>query len=87
MPLKINNFNSMKKWITYTTLCFLLAGTLHLRMVAQQPVISVFSEGKSLNEVLEEVSAGYNIKFAFDAGSFQHIATNFSLEKITLDNF
>jgi ferric enterobactin receptor len=77
----------MKNYLKIITLTVFLSGVFHFQMAAQQPLISVSSDGKPLEEVLEEISVIHNISFAFDAVSFRKISTEFSLEKITLEDF
>ncbi len=54
---------------------------------AQQPVISFSSEGTSLSIVLEEISAKYNVRFAFDSDKFKNIETRFFLKNSPLEDF
>lgn len=58
-----------------------------LKVGAQNPVINYISEGNSLSSVLEEISNQYELKFAFNSGSFQNIKTNFNLKDATLGEF
>ena len=54
---------------------------------AQQKEITVYSENKPMSAVLNEISERNNLKFAYDAESFQHIVTNFELENVSFHDF
>jgi len=55
--------------------------------IAQQMKITYSAKEKPLNEVLEEISLQYNIKFAFDADSFHKIKTSFNIEESSVKQF
>ena len=50
---------------------------------AQQVKITYSANQKPLNEVLEEISAQYPVKFAFDSDSFQKIITSIDVKEST----
>jgi ferric enterobactin receptor len=54
---------------------------------AQQIEITYSSKGFSLNNVLEDLSSDYNLKFAFDADSFQQIKTSFDIKQSSINEF
>jgi len=54
---------------------------------AQKESITVFSEGKRLSEVLEDITERNGIKFAYDAGTFQKIQTQLSVREYSLGEF
>lgn len=56
-------------------------------VAAQQPVISARYENKPLNAVLAELSEKYQVKFAYDADSFQEIEVSFDIQHIPLNDF
>jgi len=58
-----------------------------VKVNAQQPVITYSSKGEPLSFVLEELSNRYDLKFAFNSGTFQNIETSFDLKEATLDEF
>lgn len=75
----------MKIQIKYIAIAILLL-VFHFGF-AQQVKITYSSKGKALNEVLEEISSQYNVKFAFDSDSFQKIETSFSLKESSPEQF
>lgn len=76
----------LKIQIKYIVL-FLLLIVFTLFVSAQQNVINYSSQGNSLNVVLEEISATYHAKFAYDSDLFQQIRINLNLKNSTLEQF
>lgn len=65
----------------------LLLVLLSISGFAQQQVISVHAENKSLNTVFEEISATYHTPFAFDADYFSTITVTIHQDKISVTDF
>ena len=71
--------------IKYITLiAFLFLSQIGL---GQQTGITYLANEKPLNEVLEDISAGYNIKFAYDPDSFRKIITSFDIKGNSVEHF
>ncbi|WP_321286583.1 TonB-dependent receptor plug domain-containing protein [uncultured Sunxiuqinia sp.] len=73
----------MEKHIVFSLLLILLC----ISGFAQEQVISIHAENKSLNTVLEEISATYHTPFAFDADYFSTINVTIHQNKISVTDF
>ncbi|HKI89082.1 MAG TPA: TonB-dependent receptor, partial [Draconibacterium sp.] len=55
--------------------------------IAQQVMITYSAKEKRLSEVLEDISAQYPVKFAFDSDSFQKIKASFDIKESSPEQF
>lgn len=74
------------KHSTLAGLFFLLGFLLCSHGYAQQKV-TVIAENQALNKVLHQVSANYQLRFAFNNDLFSQINANISLKNVGLDEF
>ena len=76
----------MKRTLQHSLLLFACIFLFQI-VQAQEVRITHKSDGLSLNSVLEELTSEYNLKFAFDAETFQKIKTSIDLKESTVNDF